>query len=213
MSLPLVMPSNCTKMALRLEEKYPGRLGVLFSPDGKRDPKGLPYALDNGRYAVWSKGKAWDEVLFTQMLEYAAALSYPPLWLVVPDVVADRRATLDSWQQWYPRLSIYQWPLALAVQDGMTVKEILKLRPSPDVIFVGGTMQWKWRYLQDWTRAFPRVHVGRVNERRMLWMVQRAGAESSDGTGWFYHRQQRGLVDYLEKSTAGQAEKARGFWY
>jgi len=57
--------------------------------------------------------------------------------------------------------------------------------------------------LRQWTAAFPRVHVGRVNTERLLWIAHYAGAESCDGTGWFRGDQQQlaGLLRYLEKSS------------
>jgi hypothetical protein len=42
-----------------------------------------------------------------------------------------------------------------------------------------------WSTGREWTKHFPRVHVGRVNSRRLLEQAESAGAESCDGTGWF----------------------------
>jgi hypothetical protein len=198
---PLVMPANLVGQAKKLESDFPGRIGVIFSPDGWRNPRNLPYALDNCRFTVWAKGKEWNESLFWSMIEKTVTISRPPLWLLVPDVVADAGATFREWRSWYPGLSKYSWPLALAVQDGMTPQEVLGIRPVPDVIFIGGTTRWKWRTLTTWTHYFPRVHVGRVNTGRMLWMVHRAGAESSDGTGWWHVRQASQLRKYLEETS------------
>jgi hypothetical protein len=72
--------------------------------------------------------------------------------------------------------------MALAVQDGMTAADV---PAEADVVFIGGSTSWKWRSLPEWTAAFPRVHVGRVNSLRLLLMAENAGAESCDGTGWF----------------------------
>jgi hypothetical protein len=57
--IPVVMPTSRVRMSLELEAKFPGRLGLLLSADdGWSNPRGLPYAIDNGRYAVWAKGKS-----------------------------------------------------------------------------------------------------------------------------------------------------------
>ncbi len=101
------------------------------------------------------------------------------------------------------RTSRYGWPLAFAVQDGMTVEDV---PGDADVIFVGGSTEWKWRTVAMWCAAFQRVHVGRVNTYRRLWECHDAGAESIDGTGWTRgdQRQYRGLLAYLAESTGGR---------
>ena len=196
------MPANNSN-AHKIEGKYPGRMGLLIGPGGWRDPKGLPFALDNGRFAVWSRGKEWDQRELLTIVLKASDLAYNPRWIVVPDVVGDAAATFDEWNKWYgcfPR----GWCKALAVQDGMTPDSVRRYT-NPDVLFVGGTTEWKRRTLWNWCREFPRVHVGRVNHERWLWNAHRSGAESTDGTGWFRgdQVQLRGLLRYLKRSSAG----------
>ena len=74
-----------------------------------------------------------------------------------------------------------------------------------DVIFVGGSTDWKWKNLYEWTKNFKRVHVGRVNSERLLWIAHEAGAESCDGTGWVRGGEERleELHRYLQQSTNG----------
>lgn len=74
-----------------------------------------------------------------------------------------------------------------------------------DVIFVGGSTDWKWKNLYEWTKNFKRVHVGRVNSERLLWIAHEAGAESCDGTGWVRGGEERleELHRYLQQSTGG----------
>lgn len=206
------MPSNLNGLACRLNAEFPNRLGIILSPGGWADPRGLPYTLDNGRFSVWSKGKQWQEELFLSHLNKATEIGYHPLWLVVPDTVADAEATYRDWQKWHPILQRYYWPLAMAVQDGMTPTSIMQIRPLPEVIFVGGSTEWKWKHLRKWCRTFPRVHVGRVNTGGLLWKAHRCGVESSDGTGWWHVRQLRQLRRYLHRSQRGLPEsKIRGF--
>lgn len=111
------------------------------------------------------------------------------------------------------------YPVALAVQDGMSITQVKNVRPTPDVIFVGGSTQFKWRTLRDWTTNFSHVHVGRANGGRRLWEVHRSGAESSDGAGWFRDLSRTPLMmkqleRYLERSTKGLGEfDTKGFIY
>lgn len=208
------MPSNLNTLALKLNQDFPNRLGLLLSPKGFANPRGLPFAIDNGRFPVWSKGLEWKENEFWEHIQKCKSVGYPPLWLAVPDVVANAEATFEEWRIWHPKLDLLGWPLALVVQDGMNVETVKKLLPQPTIIFIGGSTEWKWRNLIKWTSNFPRVHVGRVNSGRLLWIVHRSGAESSDGTGWFHHTQKKQLIRYLKRSNEGLEERnVAGFFY
>jgi len=186
-----------------INKLYPGRIGLMISPVRLRPTRGLPVVLDNGRFAVWSSGKEWDESQFWEMLDTVQKTD-KPLWVVVPDVVGDSAGTFREWNSWAHRLHNRGIPLALAVQDGMTPTTV-KENCDPDVIFVGGTRRWKRQSLETWCQAFPRVHCGRVNYERWLWHSEELGVESTDGTGWFRgdQNQLKGLHRYLERSSKG----------
>ena len=178
----IVMVSNNTGFdAGRLAGKYPGQIGHLHSVDSPREPKqGIPWALDNGVFGAWQTGREWsEEPLYKYLDAYAA---WDPSWVICPDWVGDRDETLRRWEKHSAALLAFGIPMAFAVQDGMTTEDV----PSEAaVIFVGGTTSWKWQNLRTWTDHYPRVHVGRVNSRRLLNQAASAGAESCDGTGWF----------------------------
>lgn len=201
----VVMPTNNSGMQIGyLAGKYPNRLGWLISPDGwRKPPSWMPYALDNGAFGAWSNQRPWDEGKFVTLLE-RARMHFRPLWVVVPDVVADREATIEKWPIWKPKIReiIPDVPLAFAVQDGMTPADV----PSDaDVVFVGGTTDWKWRYARTWTENFKRVHIARVNSERKLWACHDIGAESCDGTGWMRGGEERieELDRFLRMTTGG----------
>lgn len=186
-----------------LAGRHPGRIGWLLSPAGyRRPPEWLPHALDNGAFSAWTRREPWDEAAYLRMLE-KARLSEPPLWALVPDVVADRAGTLKQWEKWSPHLrrALPGIPLGFAVQDGMGPSDV---PADADLVFVGGSTLWKWRHLLMWCKAFQRVHVGRVNSEGLLWEAHKAGAESCDGTGWMRgdRKQLAGLRRYLEQSGA-----------
>lgn len=178
----IIMPSNNTGFdAGLLFGRYPDRLAHLHSVDSIREPKqGIPWALDNGVFGAFTSGRTWsEEPLYSFLDSYAA---WKPSWVVVPDWVGDREKTLELWDQHAPALKAFGVPLAIAVQDGMTPADV---PTDADVVFVGGSTSWKWRNLPMWTKAFKRIHVGRVNSLRLLLMAEKSGAESCDGTGWF----------------------------
>jgi hypothetical protein len=198
------MPADNTGLAVGwMAGRYPGKIGHLFSPGAQRGPFardfGIEYALDNGAFAA---GDNWEEAPWFALLEWAKLSGQRPLWALVPDVVADRIRTLRKWNIYAPQLAKYNWPLAFAVQDGMRPADV---PDAADVIFVGGTTEWKWQTVKMWCEHFPHVHVGRVNTYRRLWECHDAGAKSCDGTGWTRgdQRQARGIRAYLEESTKG----------
>lgn len=174
----IVMLSNRLDIAEVYEQRYPNRLGCLFSPTNP-----IPLSRYQGQ------------------VPYAC------------DVVANKIETLKWWERWVPRLEHLGWPLALAVQDGMTINDVRALDRQPEVIFVGGTDNFKWRTLMSWCREFQHVHTGRVGTRRLLWMSDRCGAKSCDGSAWWYRKSLKDLESYLSRSAAGQGEKHRGFFY
>ncbi len=200
----IVMPANNTGIAVGwMAGRYPGKIGHLFSPGGQRGPFtrefGIPYAFDNGAFGA---GDDWQEEPWIKMLEWGKLSGQNPLWALVPDVVGDRIRTLRKWDIYAPKLAAYGWPLAFAVQDGMEPSDV---PAGAEVIFVGGSTEWKWRTVEMWCKEFPHVHVGRVNTYRRLWQCHDAGAKGCDGTGWTRgdQTQARGIRAYLHESTHG----------
>lgn len=193
----LVMPANCTGPKVAgLEALAPGRLANLLSPGGfRRVPR--PFAADNGAYTAFVRRRPFDGPAYLDHLRRCVEFGRP-LWVAVPDVVADRAATLAAWREWESvvRRSAPGVPLAFVAQDGMRSADV---PTGAEVVFVGGSYTWKWRTLRYWCERFRRVHVGRVNSPARLWECEDAGAESCDGTGWFRgdRRQLAGLVSYL----------------
>lgn len=181
----MVMPANQTNELVHLwAGQFPGSIGHLYTPARKERIRAwLPYALDNGRFAEAVNQRPFDEEAFIAHVERYVFLEQRPLWLVVPDVPFDGAETLAWWDLWESRLRKYGIPLAMAVQNGMEIAEV-KAR-QPDVIFVGGDTDWKWATVADWAKAFPRVHVGRVNSPQKLYALQALAIESCDGSGWF----------------------------
>ncbi len=203
------MPANNSKGVVHYWAGAFGQVGHLYSPGPMRGPwPWLPYALDNGAFPAFTAGTPWNERAYVRLLCWAAFAPIAPRWALVPDVVADREATLTSWDRWAPKVSVLRCPLAFAVQDGMTPDDVPR---AADVIFVGGSTKpgsmrgWKWDTLPMWCAAFPRVHVGRVNGYAGLVRCAEAGAESCDGTGWFRGdaRQLAGLERFLKEQHAG----------
>ena len=193
--------------------KYPGRLGWIVGPSAYKKHRFWPwinYALDNDAFAAWTNGKPWDEGAYFEMLQETKLQPVKPLWVIVPDVVGDLEATKNNWRKYAGKVAKFGWPLAFAVQDGMTSEDVFPYLDKDTGIAVGGTTEFKKRTLPIWSRLSSRtgchLHVLRVNTRRRLTACSVAGAHSVDGTSASVFSVTapliRGWVDHLDKQTS-----------
>lgn len=190
---------------------YPGSVGVLLSPSyANRVPidKWMPYVLDNGAFAAWRDKKPWDAEAWRGLLQHAKITGLKPLWAAVPDVVADREATIANWSVYSPEIKRLGWNTAFCVQDGMTPDDVPN---DADVVFVGGSDAFKFPSLRMWTTHFPRVHCARVNAPEMIEACERLGCESVDGTGWFREPSRPDKVPALERFIEGHRNRTPYF--
>jgi hypothetical protein len=166
--------------------------------------------LDNGAFSCWHQPTntfndakwAATEQDWLKLLFWSQVAPMKPRWSLVPDVPGNGERTLAVWDKYVSHVKLAGFPTALAVQDGMTPDQVRQL--SPDVVFVGGTTEWKWETAEMWCREFPRVHVGRVNSPEKLYLLESWGAESCDGTGW--NRGDRKQTAGLEEFCRARAE-------
>lgn len=197
----MVMPANWSSGEVHFwAGRYPGSVGHLYSPGGFQTPRPwLPYALDNGAWGAFLHDITWDPCLWRNHLRRSALSGQAPLWVVVPDVVGNRDETLARWREYAPEVAAYGFPLAFAAQDGMVFSDV---PGDADVIFLGGSTEWKLDAIRPWCARFPgRVHVARVNEYQRLRLCADAGAISCDGSGWGRgdKRQLAGLYRFIEE--------------
>lgn len=203
----IVMPSNNSKSIVHYWAGRGFNVGWLFTPEGTKVRDAvpwMPYAIDNGRYAVWSKGGDWNERAFTTLLEFYHTQPIKPNFVTVPDAVGNREQTLKDWDEWYPVLKrSFDYDFAFVVQDGMTPDDVPE---EADLVFVGGTFKWKWKTVADWASSFDRVHVGAVNTQRHLHYCAELLVESVDGTGWFRHPSRTAELDQFLKQQNGELD-------
>lgn len=179
----IVMAANNSNLLFGyLAGKYEGQVGCMMSPQSgwSRPMWFMPYAIDNGIYAATQTGKDWPEAEFMKMLDKAKDSGQDPVFIVVPDVLYDRAATLRRFDEYAPRLEQFGFPLAMACQDGMTPRDV----PKGVIAFIGGSNQFKAK-TWDFAKAGLRVHVGRVNSLPRLKATHRCGAISCDGSRFF----------------------------
>lgn len=174
--------TRAAKLIARLAEERIGEMTVC----GEWPPRREPYAYDNGCFSG-----AFDAITFElELHRIAVSPRALPEFVVVPDVVGSGAQTLALLREWAPRMrAIFPRrapPLALAVQDGMTVTDVRPLLRDREVqvLFVGGSTGWKWNTAEQWVelaRAHgARCHIGRAGTPRLVAQARRVRADSID---------------------------------
>jgi hypothetical protein len=154
--------------------------GQFLAPvSGHRLASGVRFAVDNGGFT-----RADPEGFLRQVDAVRSEMSRC-LFVVVPDVVADARRTLEVFDVWSRMEKMKGLPLAFVLQDGIENLSIPWDRIY--AAFVGGTTEWKMgshaascikaaKWLGKW------VHVGRVSTAQRWEHFARLGADSADGS-------------------------------
>jgi hypothetical protein len=151
---------------------------LLVSARGVLRHEGFPYALDNGTWTAFQRGEPFDVPAFEKAV---ALLGNGADWIVIPDKVGDRDASIAMAREWLPRLRGIA-PLLFAVQDGMTEADL----PEGCGVFLGGSTEWKLATMRSWGEVCARrglyYHVARVNTQGRIARAKEAGAYSIDGS-------------------------------
>jgi hypothetical protein len=187
----IIMPANNKSGIVHyFAGKYPGKIGLLLSPEGfdkGRPPFYMPYALDNGCF------KRWDEKAFFFMLR-KATLTHKPLWVVCPDVVSNHEDTLSLWHKYNPRIKEYGFNLAFACQDGCEPKDVPN---DAFCCFIGGSTEYKLENAHKFKGVAEWLHVGRVNSKERIEWAESIGADSIDGTGFFRDKSDKKYAAFI----------------
>jgi hypothetical protein len=166
-----------------LHEPHLGRLVHPLCCDSVEQTaaSGMPYAADNDAFS------GFDAARFTRMLDRLEPLHPGPMFVNVPDVVADAAATLRRWHEWLPELQARGLPASYVLQDGQENVPV----PWNDcaAVFVGGSTEFKLgpvaaELVAEAKRRGLWVHVGRVNTRKRASYIASIGADSFDGTSF-----------------------------
>lgn len=156
-------------------------LGRLVSPrSGNLIRPGERWAGDNDAFS------AWDEGRFVSMLRRMEGVP-GCLFVAIPDVVGDAKATLERFDDWRPEVVGRGFPVALVGQDGAEDCDLPW--DAFDAWFVGGSTDWKLSgasadLVAEARRRGMWTHIGRVNSQRRMRIAHDFGCDSFDGTGW-----------------------------
>ena len=174
-------------------------IGLMIQPKhpcvGKLDK--FPYwAADNGAFTRCPGG--FNEGRFRRMLvrpeleDNAGSC----LFVVAPDVleilqngsvVGDARATVESFASWSRLIRDAGYPVALVAQDGLETMLDEVPWDIVDVLFIGGSDQWKLSAearacIAEARRHGKPSHMGRVNSFKRLARAQAMLCDTVDGT-------------------------------
>jgi hypothetical protein len=146
------------------------------------------WGFDTGIFASWDRVSAmrpgeWDGDKYMRRLERAHALG-SPLLAVCPDLIAAGEASLEFSLSWRPRLPS-DWPIYLAVQDGMSIELVAPVADGFTGIFMGGTDRFKNTAPEwcAWAHARGmRFHYGRCSTPKRLMWCHAFGADSVDSS-------------------------------
>ena len=156
---------------------------LIVSPTGVLRNEGMKYALDNGAWTYFQQGRSFDDRAFMFAVE---KMGEGADWIVLPDIVAGGKRSLDFSLAWLDRLRGLPTPVLIAVQNGMELDDVRDFLGPHVGIFVGGDTQWKEQTAVGWGKLARRrnchLHVGRVNSIRRIAICAAAGATSYDGS-------------------------------
>lgn len=166
------------------------QFGLLIQPDSYGHSAVAPFAVwaaDNGCFA---KGDAFDtEAWLAWLASIPPAVRKTCAFATAPDVVGDAEATLARSMPWLRKIRALGYPAAFVAQDG-SEQDMTHLIPwdECDVIFLGGSTEWKLdpnragRVAAEALRRGKRLHMGRVNSARRLRLAEAWGCHTVDGT-------------------------------
>ena len=157
-----------------------GSLGYIDTPaQGNARPAGIAWAADNGCFGKGYPGDAaW--LAWLSGMDPAGCL-----FATAPDVVGDAASTLARSLPLLPAIRALGYPAALVAQDGL--EALVVPWGEFDVLFIGGSTEWKLgrharALVADAKRHGKRVHMGRVNSERRYRYATAIGCDSADGT-------------------------------
>jgi hypothetical protein len=160
--------------------------GLLVSRAGVWRTEGFDRIVgDNGAWADFQAGRPFDEDAFERFLDWLAAQTVPD-WIVLPDIVAGGRESLDLSMRYVNRCRSVAPLVLVAVQNGMVTDDLAPIVGPAIGIFLGGTTEWKLATMAEWGRFCAErgvhYHVARVNSAKRMYQAIAAGAYSIDGS-------------------------------
>ena len=180
-------------------EAWRENIGLLVQPGNRYHRRVHLYptwAGDNGAFTTVAGG--FDPVKFRAMLAQPELLSAKDTcrFIVAPDrlvvrangaVTGDALGTLEQFPAWAAEIRQAGLPVALVAQDGLELWLARVRWDLVDVLFIGGSTEWKLSSgaltcVLEARRRGKRTHMGRVNSFKRLALADSWGIDTADGT-------------------------------
>lgn len=159
-------------------------IGTVIQRGRYKRPPPRSWVYDNAVFEDHRNGRAFDGDTWIAELPRVLEAERAPDFVVIPDMVASADSLAFS-LSWLPRVPRSTVPLALVVQNGMK-PDAIPWDARFDVVFVGGSVDWKLRTGGAWAAAAhahgKRCHVGRVGSMKRVSWAHAAGADSIDSS-------------------------------
>ena len=177
----------------KLDNVIKHELGIMISSSPTFKPQKdfgqVPCALDNGAFVAYKKGYPFPEKVFLETIDECYKLNLSLDFIVCPDIVAGGEKSLEFSMKWATGKLLTAPRLALVVQDGMTTQMIdAYILKFFTVIFVGGSVKWKWDNADKWARFAHNnnklCHIGQVGQVMKLKFADHIQVDSVDSTSF-----------------------------
>lgn len=163
------------------------RLGLMMQPKSAtvQHQDRYPWqAFDNGAFGAFVQGKAFDPAVWQRQIRRVRP-GPDFLFAVVPDVVGDHAATVESWTQHVGTVLDLGLPAAFVLQNGCT--DLTQVPVWAAAVFIGGDDAYKLgpdaaRVCWQAHDAGMWTHMGRCNSARRIRRALAMGCDSVDGT-------------------------------
>ena len=191
-----------TQAAPTLEPHRTPSLGRLIQPRHlssleRTISSGMPFGADNdcfrsfhSRRYVHMLDKLQEALIAANNGEQRAEhWRARPLFVTVPDVVADSRRTAHLWGVWADAVRRRGLPPAFVVQNDCDLPNMSPPWHEFDALFIGGDTPFKLgprvrRIVHIAKEHGKHVHMGRVNSLIRMRYAESLGVDSIDGLKW-----------------------------
>jgi len=195
--------TGITKDEVKLAKIKEMNLGIMISScyDLSLPTKVFPtnYALDNGAFSCYTKGYPFQRDLFMSTINKCYKKNIILDFIVCPDIVCGGKKSLSFSASWAEKEMLGTPNLALVVQDGMETIDVLPCLSPFSYIFLGGSVEWKWKNAKKWVSFAKehnkKVHIGQCGQLKYLNIAKELEVDSVDSTSFV----RNGSWNILEK--------------